>query len=530
MRPPNHEMTVGAARTGATRICAGFWAWLFSLYWSFPAASSAQVGKPGTTTVVPDQFLRRWDPVTIFFAAPTGPAAGGPEDAPARYVKLEPAQPGAYTWLDARTLQFRPAEPWPPLAAVTLKVEGKSFRLVTLLSAPTSSQPANGAEGLPPLEAISLTFPEPMAPEALARAVTIEHRPLPGLAGTTRGGCRARTSRSRASSAPRPATRRATCCACGSRFRSGARSSCASRCASPMAAEAGAARGRLRRCGERARLLDRRAVPRRALRLPAGRSSRWSRAARAIPASRRSPAKRATRRSWSSSTPRSRAGSPRGRAPRSSGATSCASRRQSPNLAFTLAGKRLEARGDFARETAYRVTLAPALLRDQARPDARPHGRERAHALVRAPGALPALERRRRRRGAQRPEDGAGRRARRRTARPAPAPDRSARPLVLAVPRPSGRGRREPAAPGPRRAAAAVQPGRRRRSRRKASRSRSPTSARPASRCWSTCRCAATAPRRRSASISRPTWPIRARLAGRLGSTRRAPTSSACAG
>ena len=81
-----------------------------------------------------------------------------------------------------RTLQFRPAEPWPPLAAVVVKVEGKSFRLATLMAAPTASQPANGAEGLPPLEAISLTFPEPISPEALARAVTIEHRPLPGLA------------------------------------------------------------------------------------------------------------------------------------------------------------------------------------------------------------------------------------------------------------------------------------------------------------------------------------------------------------
>ena len=97
--------------------------------------------------------------------------------------KLAPAQPGAFTWLDARTLQFRPAEPWPPLSAVTVKVEGKSFRLATLMAAPTASQPANGAEGLPPLEAISLTFPEPISPEALARAVTIEHRPLPGLAG-----------------------------------------------------------------------------------------------------------------------------------------------------------------------------------------------------------------------------------------------------------------------------------------------------------------------------------------------------------
>jgi len=140
----------------------------------FSGALSAQVGKPGTTTVVPDEFLRRWDPLTVFFAAPTGPAAGGPEDAPARYLELQPAQPGAYTWLDARTLQFRPAEPWPPLATITVKVEGKSFRLATLMSAPTASQPRTGAEGLAPLEAIGLTFPEPIAPEALARALTIE--------------------------------------------------------------------------------------------------------------------------------------------------------------------------------------------------------------------------------------------------------------------------------------------------------------------------------------------------------------------
>ena len=158
-----------------------FRAWLPLFF--IAAALSAQVGKPGTTTVVPDEFLRRWDPLTVFFAAPTGPAAGGAEDAPARYVQLAPAQPGAFTWLDARTLQFRPAEPWPPLATVTVKVEGKLFRLATLMAAPTASEPRDGAEGLPPLETIGLTFPEPIAPEALARALTIEHRPLPGLAG-----------------------------------------------------------------------------------------------------------------------------------------------------------------------------------------------------------------------------------------------------------------------------------------------------------------------------------------------------------
>ncbi|MEO8277033.1 MAG: alpha-2-macroglobulin family protein, partial [Thermoanaerobaculia bacterium] len=146
-------------------------------------AQPAPASRPGATTVVPDQFLRRWDPLTIFFAQATGPEKGGVEDAPQRYVTLEPTQPGAFQWLDARTLQFRPAEPWPPLAVVTVKADGRTFRLATLMAAPTGSLPANGAEGVWATDAITLTFPEPISPEALARAVSIEHRPLPGLSG-----------------------------------------------------------------------------------------------------------------------------------------------------------------------------------------------------------------------------------------------------------------------------------------------------------------------------------------------------------
>ena len=74
--------------------------------------------------LVPDHFLRGWDPVTVFFDHDTGPAAGGPEDAPERLVTLAPPQPGAWTWLDARTLQFRPAEPWTPLRRETVTVAG----------------------------------------------------------------------------------------------------------------------------------------------------------------------------------------------------------------------------------------------------------------------------------------------------------------------------------------------------------------------------------------------------------------------
>ena len=36
-------------------------------------------GRSGTV-VVPDRFLRPWDPITVFFDRDLGPAAGGPED------------------------------------------------------------------------------------------------------------------------------------------------------------------------------------------------------------------------------------------------------------------------------------------------------------------------------------------------------------------------------------------------------------------------------------------------------------------
>src|SRR6185369_14311557 len=72
-------------------------------------------GRAGTI-VVPDRLLRSWDPVTVFFDHDLGPAGGGPEDDAGRLVRFAPSHPGAFTWLDARTLQFKPAEAWPPLA------------------------------------------------------------------------------------------------------------------------------------------------------------------------------------------------------------------------------------------------------------------------------------------------------------------------------------------------------------------------------------------------------------------------------
>ena len=133
--------------------------------------------------VVPEQFLRRWDPITLFFPDDRGPAAGGAEDRPEAWAALEPRHAGAWTWLDARTLQFQPADPWPALARFTLRAAGRSFRLATLMAAPLASRPEAGATGLAPIEEIALTFAEPLPVEALARALVIEVRPLPALGG-----------------------------------------------------------------------------------------------------------------------------------------------------------------------------------------------------------------------------------------------------------------------------------------------------------------------------------------------------------
>jgi len=133
------------------------------------------------TVVVPDRFVRQWDPVTLFFATPRGPSGGGPEDAPERLVTVAPRHPGAWTWLDARTLQFRPAEPWPPLTTWSWEVDGKTVDLFTLMSPPQRTVPQDGATGLDPVETLELTFSAPLPAASLAEMVTIELKPLPGI-------------------------------------------------------------------------------------------------------------------------------------------------------------------------------------------------------------------------------------------------------------------------------------------------------------------------------------------------------------
>ncbi|MBF0285766.1 MAG: alpha-2-macroglobulin, partial [Magnetococcales bacterium] len=127
----------------------------------------------GKAVIAPDHFLRAWDPVTLFFDQPTGPSEGGPEDQPERLVKLSPAHPGVYTWLDARTLQFRPVEAWPPLSRFQWKLKDRVMTLRTLMEAPRKTVPEQNAVDLPPVREIQLSFQTPVDAATLARMIVI---------------------------------------------------------------------------------------------------------------------------------------------------------------------------------------------------------------------------------------------------------------------------------------------------------------------------------------------------------------------
>lgn len=130
---------------------------------------------------VPERFLRSWDPVTLFFDRDLGPPNGGPEDAPERVVTMQPVVAGAWQWLGPRTLQFRPADAWKPLQNVDIKAEGLNARLIPLLPVPISSSPTDHADGITDLDQIALTFVGPVDVAVLARLLTIELRPSPGV-------------------------------------------------------------------------------------------------------------------------------------------------------------------------------------------------------------------------------------------------------------------------------------------------------------------------------------------------------------
>src|SRR4051812_41720353 len=118
------------------------------LFPSLALAAPAQPPRADPVTLLPKTFLRGYDPITVFFAAPRGPQKGGPEDHPEAVLKIEPAPAGEYRWVDASTLMFKPAVPWAPLQRFRITTGDQARTLVTLMVPPHSLTPSDGARDL----------------------------------------------------------------------------------------------------------------------------------------------------------------------------------------------------------------------------------------------------------------------------------------------------------------------------------------------------------------------------------------------
>jgi len=138
-------------------------------------------GHDGRVQILPDKFLREYDPVTLFFSGKQSGVKVGPEDAPQRWMTLQPAHQGEYRWIDEKTLEFRPVAPWPPVGSFTVTAGGETRELKTLLATPLSIAPSNGSTDLADVDRITIEFAYPVPVELLKKLVSFEVTPLPGI-------------------------------------------------------------------------------------------------------------------------------------------------------------------------------------------------------------------------------------------------------------------------------------------------------------------------------------------------------------
>lgn len=131
--------------------------------------------------IMPSSFLREYDPVTILYNRDMHPEGSGPLDNPDQFVTIKPSQPGEYRWLDPRTIEFRPSIPWKAMQTYTIKARETNKTLTVLLMPPRSINPASGSTNLDPVSKVSLEFSQQISPDILARLVTFETCPLPGI-------------------------------------------------------------------------------------------------------------------------------------------------------------------------------------------------------------------------------------------------------------------------------------------------------------------------------------------------------------
>jgi len=139
------------------------------------------------TAIVPERFLRGYDPITIFFKTPPmGVDKKGPEDHPEvlaqrNVFQLTPEHPGEHIWIDAKTLQFIPTIPWPALSNFVVTVQEQEHPLITFMNEPTKIVPNSGSKNLDPIKEMTLSFPVRLDISALAAMLSFEIQDLPGL-------------------------------------------------------------------------------------------------------------------------------------------------------------------------------------------------------------------------------------------------------------------------------------------------------------------------------------------------------------
>ena len=143
-------------------------------------ADQGQRPASGGTSLLPEQFLRGFDPISVYFPSDQVADKANADDG-AKRLKISPDWPGAYVWVDRKTLQFRPAEPWPALARFSLEAGGARKILTTMMSAPSAMSPSPGSEGLRPFRVLTLTFPQAYPVASLKKMLSLEIRDLPGL-------------------------------------------------------------------------------------------------------------------------------------------------------------------------------------------------------------------------------------------------------------------------------------------------------------------------------------------------------------
>jgi alpha-2-macroglobulin len=145
------------------------------------AAPALSAQDTPASSLVPDRFLRGYDPITISYSRAAGPQSGGPADGPGEWLRVMPPVAGEYRWLDSRTIQFLPAVPWPALKEFRIQARDRTYTLLTMMVPPSNMNPAPGAAGLEPIGSFTLQFPAVLDAASLARMIRIEVRDLPGL-------------------------------------------------------------------------------------------------------------------------------------------------------------------------------------------------------------------------------------------------------------------------------------------------------------------------------------------------------------